>query len=361
MPNALRIVISGGGTGGHVFPGIALADALVEAEPSVSITWVGTRGRVEETAVPRAGYPIEFVDVAFLHGTRGAARLRAAARLPRAGAQALGLLRRLRPDAVVGVGGFASGPIGAVAAASGVPLFVLEQNAVVGRTNRLLSRLARCAYATFDGSVPQLHARRVETLGNPVRAALREVRPMSEPHRPVRVLVVGGSQGARALNAAMPTVIAALAPNVPVEVRHAAGPRDAAAVTAAYAAAGVDAVVDPFIDDMAAAYAWTDLVVTRAGATTVAELGVVGRPAVLVPFPSAADDHQTANADAVERAGAGVRVAEPSLLAIDPCVDTLRALLSEPGRLTAMARAAAALGRPDAAARIAEDILQELR
>ena len=353
-------MITGGGTGGHVFPGLALAAELRRQEPGVEIVWVGTKGRVEERAVPQAGYPIEFVDVAFLKGRGGLDKLRAVAKLPRAGLQALRVLRRHKPMAIVGVGGFASGPIGALGASLGTPLFVLEQNARAGATNRALARMARTVYATFDHSRAQFGSVPVKVLGNPVRPAVLGARRRA-PGSTLTVLVIGGSQGARSLNEGAPGMFARLVEaGVTVRVVHAAGQGKDDAVRGGYQAAGVEAEVVPFIDDMAQAYSAADFVLTRAGATTLSELTAIGLPALYVPFAAAADDHQTVNAQTVVEAGGGVMVTDDEMLAGDRPARILAPLFKHPEVLDRMAVAARGLGRPNAGRDIAADILEQL-
>lgn len=361
MAERRTILVTGGGTGGHVFPGLALAEALRREDASLDVVWVGTRGRVEETAVPAAGLPIEFVDVAFLKGRRGLVLVGAIARMPTAAWQAARLVARYRPVAVVGVGGFASGPVGAVAAALGRPTFVLEQNAVPGATNRLLARVADTVYASFESSRASFGSAIVKVLGNPVRRELLANAHRRRPGGRIEILVIGGSQGARVLNEAVPGLIAELrGVGVDVGVRHAAGKGNAGTVAAAYSSAGVtDARVDEFIDDMAAAYSDCDFVVGRAGATTIAELTAIGMPSLLVPFARAADDHQTKNALAVVEAGGAVMIPEHELDA-GRGVRLLGPILGHPDVLDRMAAAARRIGRPDAADAIARDILEQI-
>lgn len=361
MTESRTILITGGGTGGHVFPGLALADELVRQDPSVEIVWVGTRGRVEERAVPAAGYPIEFVDVAFLKGRGPMGKVKALAKLPGAGLQAATLIRRYRPSAIIGVGGFASGPIGALGGTMGIPVFVLEQNARPGATNRALAKVARAVYATFENGRDAFGTAPVKVLGNPVRASLLTGAPRRRPTGKLSVLVMGGSQGARALNEGAPRLFKALAASgLELNVVHSAGRGRADEVKAAYEAAGIVADVTPFIDDMAAAYAKADFVLTRAGATSLCELTALGIPALYVPFPQAADDHQTINAQTVVEAGGGVMVTDDELMSGERAVRLLGPLLRHPDVLEKMARAAKTVGRPNAAKDIAADILEQL-
>lgn len=361
MPESRCILITGGGTGGHVFPGLALADELARLDSTIEIGWVGTRGRVEERAVPAAGYPIEFVDVAFLKGRSGVDRFRAIGKLPGAAFDALRIVRKHRPAAIIGVGGFASGPIGALGATMGTPLFVLEQNARSGATNRALARVARTVYATFEESRSDFGSAVVKVLGNPIRTDVLKVRRRA-PGSPPAVLVLGGSQGARALNQGAPKLFKTLAgAGLAVKVLHAAGRGNDADVRAAYDEAGIEAEVSPFIDDMAAAYSHADFVISRAGATTLCELTAVGLPALYVPFAAAADDHQTVNARSVVTAGGGVMVTDEEMRDGEKPARLLFPLLRHPDVLDRMATASRGIGRPNAGRDIANDILEQIR
>jgi UDP-N-acetylglucosamine--N-acetylmuramyl-(pentapeptide) pyrophosphoryl-undecaprenol N-acetylglucosamine transferase len=313
---------------------------------------------MESQVVPAAGLAFETLDVAFLKGRRGLALAKAAARVPGAVLDARRILARHAPTAVVALGGFVCGPVGVAARALGVPLFVLEQNAHAGLTNRWLGRLARRVYTTFEDANMWFPPGRAVTLGNPVRRAMSSTeRAPFAAGGPVRLLVVGGSQGARSLNEQVPRVLGEVArAGVALRVRHAAGRGAADAVRARYVEAGVVARVDEYIDDMAAAYADTDLVVCRAGATTIAELTIVGLPAVYVPFPHAADDHQTRNAQSVVAAGGGILLRDDEMSSARP-VTILSELLRHPEVLARMGAAARTLSKPVAADNIALDIL----
>ena len=355
----VRVMIAAGGTGGHVFPALAVAEAL--AARGARVDWVGTARGLEARLVPEAGLPLHTLPVRALRGRGAAAWLAAPFALARPLAAALALVRRLRPQVVLGMGGYAAGPAGLAAWLMRRPLVVHEQNAVPGLTNRLLAPLARRVLAGFPDAFPP--GPRVEVTGNPVRAAIAALPPpearWAARSGPPRLLVLGGSQGARALNEALPAALARLGPGERPEVRHQAGARAVEAVRAAYAHAGVAAEVTAFVEDMAEAYGWADLVVARAGALTVAELAAAGLGALLVPYPHAVDDHQRANARWLERAGAAEVVREP----LDPerLAGRLRALLADRAGLLARAQAARRLARPDAAARVAEACLEAAR
>jgi UDP-N-acetylglucosamine--N-acetylmuramyl-(pentapeptide) pyrophosphoryl-undecaprenol N-acetylglucosamine transferase len=352
----MDVLIAGGGTGGHLFPGIALAQELKRRDPQARILFVGTARGIETRAVPKAGFELALLPVSGLKRTGVVGLITGLAKLPVALARALGVVRRFKPQVAVSVGGYAAGPAVLAARMLGIPCVVMEQNAIPGLTNKLLAGVASRVIASLPTTT--LTGDKVRVLGNPVRADLLPVRDsVYAPQSPRRLFVFGGSQGARAINEAM----MALAPRLKelnLTVRHQTGEADQQRVRDAYLAAGVtDAQVSAFIDDMASAYRDADLVVCRAGATSIAELTVCGRPSVLVPFPGATDDHQTANAKALESTGAAVHLAQSPALA-----DDLFRLLSEldGNRLSTMAKAAHDVGRPHAASAIA-DALEEVR
>ncbi len=355
---ARTILIMAGGTGGHVYPALAVARAL-EARAQ-QVVWLGTRRGLEARVVPQAGIDIEWVSVSGLRRKGLLALLVAPMQLSVALLQSLSVILRRRPAAVLGMGGFVSGPGGLASWLARRPLVIHEQNAVAGLTNRLLARLARVVLQAFPGS---FNSRvRAETVGNPVREDIAAVAPPQERYPghagPMRLLVLGGSQGALTLNRTVPAALAQLPAEVRPVVRHQCGARTLAAARAAYAEQGVAVELETFIDDMAAAYAWADLVVCRAGALTVAELCAVGLPAVFVPYPAAVDDHQTANARALVDADAAVIVPESELT---PAVlaDVLASWLDSRIELAAKADRARSLAKPDALARITELCLEQ--
>jgi len=349
------VMIMAGGTGGHIFPGLALAREL--ARRDVPVVWLGSRGGLEQRLVPEAGIALRTIDIQALRGKGIATMLLAPWRLLRAVWQALRVLRAERPRAVVSFGGFAAGPGGLAAWLQRRPLLVHEQNRIPGVTNRLLAKMARRVLCGFEGA---FGPGRGEAVGNPVRA---EIAALPEPAQrlagrdgPMRLLVLGGSQGARALNMALPQALAAA--GVAIEVRHQCGERQHEAARQAYADSGVAVSLEPFIADMAQAYAWADLVVARAGALTLAEIAAAGIGAILVPFPHAVDDHQTANARVFVDAGAARLLPESTQLA-DKLRDQLRELASDAPHRLQMAQAARRLAWPDAAARVAGIVLEE--
>ncbi|MDE2338149.1 MAG: undecaprenyldiphospho-muramoylpentapeptide beta-N-acetylglucosaminyltransferase [Gammaproteobacteria bacterium] len=353
------ILIMAGGTGGHVFPALALARALRAG--SVEVVWLGTRRGIEARLVPAEGIDIEWLSVGGLRGKGWKTRLAAPWRLAVALWQALGVMRRRRPRVVVGLGGFVTGPGGIAAWLTRRPLLIHEQNAVAGFTNRALAPLAREVFEAFPGSFgPNVRAR---TIGNPVRqeiAALAPPRERLAGRGPaVRVLVIGGSQGAVRLNTVVPQALARAAASRAIEVRHQAGERWIEACRDSYAAAGVVADVQPFIADMAEAYAWADLVICRSGALTVSELAAAGLAAVLVPFPAAVDDHQTRNAELLVRQGAAVLLPERELTA-ERLAAQLERLCAERDGLIDMAERARALARPEATEALSASCLRYL-
>jgi UDP-N-acetylglucosamine--N-acetylmuramyl-(pentapeptide) pyrophosphoryl-undecaprenol N-acetylglucosamine transferase len=349
------IVIATGGTGGHVFPGLAVADAL-RALAEVDVVFVGTPRGLEKDAVPARGYPIELLDVAPIKGVGPARAVKAALIAARETAKAVALVRRLRPQAVLSIGGYAAGPVSLAAAALGIPVAVLEPNSIVGLANRLLAPVAARAYVAWEETSAPFRKGRSRLLGVPLRAGF-----MPHPYTArstARVLVMGGSQGASALNERLPQAIARALRDVPgIEVMHQSGRARDAAVVEAYAREGVaHAKVAPFVEDVARELARADLVVARSGAVTVAEIAAIGRAAILVPYPHAADDHQAKNALALEKAGGALCIRQESADAVRLGTEIAR-LLGDHALRTRMADASAVHGRPTAASDVARDLL----
>ncbi len=346
------ILVMAGGTGGHVYPALAVARAL-EREAQ-AVVWLGTHRGLEARIVPAAGITMEWVAVRGLRRKGAMALAAAPLQLLRALAQSLGVMFRHRPAAVLGMGGFVSGPGGLAAWLTRRPLVIHEQNAIAGLTNRLLARLARVVLQAFPGSFPARVG--AETVGNPVREEIAAVQDpatrFAARSGPLRLLVLGGSQGALALNRIVPGALAALPPESRPIVRHQTGERTLEEARAAYRASGLDAELLPYIENMSEAYGWADLVLCRAGALTVAELAAVGVPAIFVPYPAAVDDHQTANARPLADAGAAVIVQERDL-GDESFAKLLRQWLSSRDELRTRAIRARALARPDALERIA--------
>ena len=303
-------LVMAGGTGGHIFPGLAVAQAL--REQGWKVHWLGAPGSMEERLVPPQGFPLETIDFS---GVRGKGLLTLALlplRLLKAFAQAWAVVRRVRPDVVIGLGGYISFPGGMMATLAGKPLILHEQNSVAGMANKVLANVASRVFCAFPNALPG-----AQWVGNPLRQAFLQQPPPAERFAgrsgPLRILVVGGSLGAKALNDTVPQALALIPPEQRPQVRHQSGAKQMQALQASYAAAGVQAELTPFIDDTASAYAQADLVICRAGASTVTELAAVGAAAIYVPFPHAVDDHQTTNARFVVDAGGGWVVQQTAL------------------------------------------------
>ncbi|MEO5342152.1 MAG: undecaprenyldiphospho-muramoylpentapeptide beta-N-acetylglucosaminyltransferase [Gammaproteobacteria bacterium SHHR-1] len=355
-----RILIMAAGTGGHVFPGLALARELIRRGHSIS--WLGTPNGMENRLVPSAGIELDAIAIKGLRGNGLLRWLAAPLSLARALWQAAAVLRRRRPDLVIGMGGFVSGPGGLMARLLGIPLLIHEQNAVPGLANRLLSRIAKRVLQAFPDSFAE--SAKLRTVGNPVR---REIAELAAPEQryglrqgPARLLIIGGSLGAKALNEQTPLALAglSLSPTSALEVRHQSGRNQAESTAAAYRGLGIEAQVSEFIEDMAEAYAWCDLILCRAGALTVSELAAAGVPAILVPYPHAVDDHQTRNAAYLADAGAA-RLLPQEQMTPASLAGLLGELLTDRAGLLQMARQARALGQADATERVA-DICEEV-
>jgi UDP-N-acetylglucosamine--N-acetylmuramyl-(pentapeptide) pyrophosphoryl-undecaprenol N-acetylglucosamine transferase len=360
----LRVVIGGGGTGGHLFPGIAIARELLARQPGATVSFAGTAKGLEARVVPRQGFELDLLRSAGLKGRSIPGALRAVALLPLAFMDVWGILSRRKPDLVIGVGGYSSGPVVMVAALRGIPTLLAEQNAVPGLTNRILSRVVSAAAVTFDSTV-SFFGRRGFVAGNPVRPEFfQELPPEGGSHadggsRP-RVLIFGGSQGAHAINMAMVEAAPRLAADGGVDITHQTGERDVELVRTAYRNAGLAARVEPFLDAMDREMKRADVIVSRAGSTSIAELAAVGRAAILIPLPTAADDHQTRNAEVLVRAGAAELLAQRDLTGA-VLADRLLALARDPARRATIAAAARRLARPDAAKVIVDRALELVR
>lgn len=351
------ILVMAGGTGGHVYPALAVAGALLAQ--SQNVVWLGTHRGIEARVVPAAGIAMEWVSVQGLRRKGPGTMLLAPFCLLRALFQSLAVMIRHRPAAVLGMGGFVSGPGGVAAWLTRRPLVIHEQNAVAGLTNRLLARLARVVLQAFPGSFSRQGD--AITVGNPVRTEIAAIAHPAERlagrDSTPRLLVLGGSQGALALNRTVPEALARMPERIRPLVRHQTGSRTAIEAAAAYRNAGIAAELPEFIDDMADAYAWADLVICRAGALTVAELAAAGLPAIFIPYPAAVDDHQSANARPLVDAGAAAIVQENELDA-GALAALLTSWLGDRDALRIRAEKARELARPDALDRIAGYCLQ---
>lgn len=359
-PRPLRVLIAGGGTGGHLYPGIALAEEIT-ATPGSEVLFVGTARGLESKLVPEAGYALELMEVSGLKRAGLGGLLRGLARLPGAFARSRQVLQRFKPDLVIGVGGYASGPLVFVAALWGYPTVIQEQNSRPGFTNRLLGRLAGLVFVAFSEARGFFATRKVRLLGNPVRRRFLDQVGSAQGDAVLgqSLLILGGSQGSHAVNELTSRMVEILrARGILPPVVHQTGAAEVDRMTLYYDALSLaDKVqVRAFIDDMPAALANAALVIARAGALTLAELAIMGRPAVLIPLPTAADDHQTLNALEFERAGAAVVVPQYETAATQ-LADLVASLLGDPARRATMAQAMRGLARPNAT----RDIVAELR
>jgi UDP-N-acetylglucosamine--N-acetylmuramyl-(pentapeptide) pyrophosphoryl-undecaprenol N-acetylglucosamine transferase len=357
----LRVVVAGGGTGGHLYPGIAVARELLKRLPDTQVTFAGTERGIEAKVIPREGFALDLLRSAGLKGVSPAALARGLLLLPLGCVDGWRILSRRSPDVVVGVGGYSSGPVVLAAALRRIPTLLMEQNAVPGFTNRRLARMVDAAAVTFDETVTYF-GRRGFVTGNPVRAEFFESDGTNAAGAggatPPRVLIFGGSQGAHAINMAMVEAAPKLAA-LPggLAITHQTGERDLERVRDAYRRAGLEARVEPFLFAMDREVKAADVVVARAGATTLAELTAAGKPAVLIPLPTAADDHQRKNAEVLARAGAA-EVIDQRTMTGSSLADRILALAGDAPKRAAMARAAKALARPDAARAIADKVLE---
>ena len=355
MMNTRPVLIMAGGTGGHVFPALAVADEL--RMRGIPVVWLGTQAGIESRLVPQAGYPIEWMSITGLRGKNTLTLLLAPLRIAMACWQALIVLFRRKPCVVLGMGGFASGPGGAMAWLIRKPLLVHEQNAVPGLTNKILARLATVVLQAFPGVFKE-----AATTGNPVRQSICEItQPESRFARrqakdKLRLLVIGGSLGAVRLNEIIPMALAKIDQQQRPEVIHQTGLKNIETAKALYSELSVEAEVAAFIDDMAAAYDWADLVICRAGAMTIFELAAAGVASVLVPYPHAVDDHQTDNARYLEKAGAAI-IKQQDELTTDWLVAAINDFSADREKLLNMAVAARKLAIPGSAKTIADACL----
>ena len=355
MSKSLRALVMAGGTGGHVFPALAVAKSL--STQSVDIHWLGTKRGIESKLVPAANIPLHCIQVEGVRGKRKLSLLLAPFKLIKALWQAGKVLRELKPHVVVGFGGFASGPGGFMARVMGIPLLIHEQNAIAGTTNKLLRPLASKVMQAFTGALPK-----AETVGNPVRA---EILALAEPaeriddaNPAVNLLVIGGSLGAKAINELLPQVLALMPEVSRPNVWHQTGAAHADVTAQIYQDLHLhNAQIDAFVDDMAAAYQWADVVVCRAGALTVSELAAAGLASVLIPYPWAIDDHQAKNAEVLVDAGAAVMCRQETMTAAS-LDNILAGLINDKAQLLRMAESARQLAQPDAAHKVANACLE---
>lgn len=359
---ALKVIIAGGGTGGHIFPGVAIAREFQRRDAQNEVIFIGTAQGLETKIVPREGFPLELIRVAALKSVSMARRIKSLLMLPNSFLEVRRLLKRINPDVVIGVGGYSSGPVLLLAALSGYPTMVIEPNALPGFTNRVLARFIDRAAVTFEVSKPYFNGK-AEITGNPVRPEFLNVAKKQRTER-CHILIFGGSQGAHAINVAMVEALSHLAAYKDrLSITHQTGEKDLAEVRAGYEQAGWQADVRPFIDKIVDEFTRADLIICRAGATTVAELTAAGKAAVMVPFPLAADDHQRKNAEALQSAGAGRMIVQQELSG-ERLAREIEALIGDPARIDAMEAASRKLARTDAAPRavdLAISIMEEKR
>ena len=346
----MRMLIAGGGTGGHLFPGLALAEELMSRTLGNEVSFVGTARGLEARVVPQQGFQLDLLPVLPLRGQGLRGFIRGLIALPKAMIESVRILRMRRPDVVVGVGGYASGPVVLAAWLLRIRRVICEQNTVPGATNRILGRIADAVFVAFEESLRYFPRNRALLLGNPVRRALFDNYLKSNaPHGAYTILAFGGSQGAHALNVAVADAFEAMgAQREKMRLIHQTGKADMAEIRDRYAKMGFNANVTEFIDDMASAYLNAEIIICRAGATSVAELGVCRKPSILVPFPFASDDHQTRNAMAMEKAGASILIRQRDLNGA-MLAKIIMDLKADPERLHAMELAAGVIGRPEAA------------
>ncbi len=355
------VLIMAGGTGGHVFPALAVAEEL--RARGATLNWLGTGRGIENRLVPAANIALHLIKVEGVRGRGLTGLVKAPFLIVYALLQALGVIRQVKPDVVLGFGGFASGPGGLAAKLSGIPLVIHEQNAVAGTTNRLLAKFAKKVLAAFPNAFGEACSEQV--VGNPVREQIKNIPGVQDRYAeraqqklPLQLLIVGGSLGAKAINELVPQALAELPLDARPQVWHQTGKGHAEATTALYMQHQVNAKVSEFIDDMAAAYTWADLVICRAGALTVSELMMAGVASTLIPLPNAIDDHQTFNAKNLTEAGAGIALVQKDLTAAKLAA-LLLTELADRNQLKLMAEKAQQLAKPDAAAQVA-DICEEV-
>lgn len=357
----MRLLIAGGGTGGHLFPAMAIARAIKAEDPGSRVLFVGTRHGIEARLLPDSEFPVRFITARGMRRTGIVNMLRASIELPLAILQSMSIVREFRPDFVLGVGGYASGPTLIAAILMRIPNAVQEQNSVMGTTNRILSRFTDRVYISWENTEPTPPPGKTLLTGNPIRADL--LQGSSEEVDPTRfnVLVFGGSRGARSINVSLARTLDLLASvKDKIKIVHQTGMGEAEELRNAYERAGIDSDVREFIHDMGPVYRWADLVVCRSGASTLAELTALGKPAIVIPYPYAIGDHQARNAQVLEEEGA-VRVVRDDSLQNGALVKEILSISDTPEVLKTMAQNSRKLGRPDAARTIALDILRRKR
>lgn len=351
------VLIMAGGTGGHIFPALAVANTI-QAE-GTPVIWLGTEKGLESKIIPQQGIDIEYIKIGGLRGKGALSLLLAPFKIIYALLQAIQVIRRVKPRSVLGMGGYVTGPGGLAAWILGVPLYIHEQNAIAGLTNKILARIAKKVFEAFPGSFYERS--KITCSGNPVRKEFFEVKGIEERFAAkdgqVNILILGGSLGAKVLNEIVPETVAKIAENIRPSIRHQAGEKTIELAKQQYQKLGVDAEITPFIDDMAQAFEWADLIICRAGALTISEIAVVGVPAILVPFPHAVDDHQTQNARYLSATGAAVLIPQERLNA-DCLYKEVVKLMQDKKLRIKMAKKAKELAKENAADIVAVQCLE---
>lgn len=351
---SLSFVLAGGGTGGHVFPLIAVADAIRQLDRDHQVLFVGTRRGLEVKVVPEKGYELELLDIVPIRGMGIVGALRGIAKAITSMPESAKLIRSRKPDVVLSVGGYAAGPVTLAAWMSGVPTALLEPNSEMGLSNLALAAVVDRAYTAFESTDRHFRRARVLRVGVPLRSGFTP-RPWVEHEGPLRLLVLGGSQGAASINEMVAKLRQII--ELPVEIRHQCGRAHLEHARGLYAEQNQERLsIEPFIDDMPAALAWADIVISRSGASAIGEICAIGRASVLIPFPFAAGDHQAKNARAVADAGAAICLDQEQATA-EHVREQIVGLVEEQGALARMCRAAQLLGRPGAAMTIATDMI----
>lgn len=353
----MRLLIAGGGTGGHLFPALAIARAFRSEHPDGKVLFVGVEKGIEARIIPRTDFPIRFITASGILGKGVLQKMRALTDIPRGLLQSVSIIREFKPDFVLGVGGYASGPTLAAAHILGVRTGIQEQNSVMGSTNKLLARFVSTIFISWENTSPATDPEKTLLVGNPVREELLTSLPL-EGNGKFRILIFGGSLGARSINRAMIDGIDRLKPfSDRISIRHQTGKGDTDEVRQVYDRAGIQAEVLEFIEDIGPYYRWADLVVCRSGAGALAELTALGKPCILIPYPYAIKDHQLHNARSLEEHGAA-RISLDSELSSGVLFDQIIELMETPEQLEIMAENSRKLGRPQAARTIAREILK---
>lgn len=357
----MRLLIAGGGTGGHLFPGIAVAEEFLARKKGNEVLFVGTWKGIEARVLPKLGYRLECITAAGIRGKGNVARAKGIAKFLYGYAQSRKILKEFKPDMVLGVGGYASAPALLAARGMQVPRFIHEQNAIPGFTNKMLAKVAERVFISLEESGDFFPEARTLLTGNPLRRQILEQVALAPPQDrcddAFHLLVFGGSSGAHRINVTMGEALPFLQDmKGRLRVTHQTGENDLEDVTAVYEEQGVSADVVPFIDSMADAYRWADLVVCRAGATTIAEVTACGKPCIFIPYPHAVDDHQRRNAEALLKCGAGLVMIEQELSA-ESLAKAIRELMNDPAQLKAVGEAAQGLARLDAAQVIVDEMI----